>query len=159
MQLREVIMTDVATLAEQLMDPDVLGNRGWDRTKEHQDIYGKVFLYSHFVVRVHGKTQDLVLMPSRNRNAFKVRPREFTGEEWLYWEQSEYASLDPKTALRTLRPQVEYIQFNLSKSYTLPAEFLHHSRQFNSFEDLATYFLAPVPKQSDAGIGVKTSED
>lgn len=147
-------MTDVATLADQLMDPDVLGNRGWERTKEHQAIYGKVFLYSHFVVRVSGKAQDLVMMPSRNRNQFKVRPRDFTGEEWLYWEQSDYATLDAKTVLQAVRPQVEFIRFNLSKSYTLPAEFLHHSREFKSLEELATYLLAPAPKESSAGIGV-----
>jgi hypothetical protein len=136
---------DVTTLAAQLHDPDVLGRRGWERTKEHQALLGKVFLYSHFLIRIAGKSQDLILIPAMNRNQFKVRPREFSGEEWLYWDQSDYASLDPKTVLRDLGPQIELIRFNISKSYTLPADFLPASKEFKSLEELARYLVTPLP--------------
>ncbi len=150
-------MTDVATLAEQIQDPEVLGQYAWEKTKEHQGMLGKIFLYSHFHIRIEGKSQDLVLVPAKTRSALRVRPRDFTGEEWLYWEQSEYASLNPKTVLRDLQSKIEFIRFNISKSYTLPADFLPASKEFTRFEDLARYLATPLPpapapapaKQSD----------
>ena len=154
---------DVSTLADQLLDPEVLGQRGWDRTKEHQGVLGKIFLYSHFLIRINGKLQDLILVPARNRNQIKVRPREFSGEEWLYWEQSEYAKCDPKTVLRELKSQVEFIRFNISKSYTLPADFLPSSKEFKTFEELASYLSTPLQKppaaaSQTAGAGKETED-